>query len=751
MTEPGALGPLLRAHRRAVGLTLEELAEASGVSVRGISDMERGRSLGPQRRTVAALAEALRLPAAEQAALLAAAKVGRQRAAGAWSAPGRCELPRSVADFTGRDAELDQLTALAGGTAGAGAADVVLVSGPAGLGKTALAVHAAHVLGRQFPDGAFFLDLRGMDPTPLPSATALTRLVCALGTAESAVPPDPQDRAGLYRTLLQSRRALVVLDNAADEAQVRPLLPAGGHSLTLVTSRRLLAGLEGVRRLHLGSLSAAEAAGLLGAILGATDGAADDGVQEVARLCGHLPLALRIAGNRLLSRPGWTVHDLAERLRREERRLDQLVAGDLRVAAAFGLSYGQLSDPAKVVFRRLALAPGADFGGPLSAVLADATPPDAEDALDELAELGLLETVPGGRYRFHDLVRLFSRERLAAEDPPAVRTAAAARMEDWLLDVAVVAGRWFDPGYGPPPAAGRVGAVSPSTDAEAIGWLQAEGDHWLPALRSASASGRSARVIEVAEAMHWFSDHWAYWGHWDEVFRLSSAAAAALGEPAEEARQLNYLAWAESVQGDPRTGLATASRAQERATTAGDRTQLAWAHFYAAQANRGLGRLEAVGAAARASAAVFDSIGDRVGWVQASQYVVDSELRGGRLAAAVDLLRQILAVLDGDGVPAGIADGARPNVVARLGSAYQELGRLPEAADCFVRAAAGMREQGYLHVVARAEERLAEILLELAEPEGAATAYGRAAEAYDAIGAEADADRARALATAPAP
>ena len=739
MTGPDAFGPLLRAYRRGAGLTLEELAEASGLSVRGISDMERGRTLGPQRLSVVALAGALRLPAAEQATLLAAAKAGRLRAAGAWSSASQCELPRSVADFTGRDAELERISALLGSPAGAGAATVVLVSGPAGLGKTALAVHAAHVLGRRFPDGAFFVDLRGMDPEPLPSTTALSWLARALGTPEAAVPPDPRDRAGHYRALLESREALIVLDNAADEAQVRPLLPAGGGSVTLVTSRRLLAGLEGVRRLHLDSLSPAEAVDLLRTILGAAS--PDAAVEEVARLCGHLPLALRIAGNRLLSRPEWTVRDLADRLRHEDRRLDQLVAGDLRVAAAFGLSYGQLSGPARLVFRRLALVPGADFAAPLGAVLAGTDAVDAEDALDELVELGLLETAPGGRYRFNDLVHLFARDRLAAEDGPGDREAAADRMQDWLLDVAVLAGCLFDPDYEPPPVDTAPPLGSP---AEAIDWLQVEAGNWLAALRSAAAAGRHARVVEVADAMHWFSDHWAHWEHWEEIFGLSSAAAAALGDPAEEARQLNHLAWAQCLRTDPGTALATAGRALELATGAGDRTQQAWAHFYVAQANLLVGRFDGLDAAARASADLFRAEGDRLGHLLALRYVADGDRFLGRPAAALDVLNQVLELLDG--IPAGIADAVRPSITMRLGSVYLSLDRLADAADCFRRAVPQLHEQGLPVGGARAEQRLAEVHLRLGETEDAAAAYGRAAVAFAEAGAEPEAEQARALA-----
>ena len=751
MTGPGAYGPLLRAHRRAAGLTLEELAEASGVSVRGIGDMERGRSRGPQRRTVVALAEALRLPPAERAALLEAAKAGRLRAAGAWSAASQCELPRSVADFTGREAELDQLRALLGGPAEAGAATVALLSGPAGLGKTALAVHAAHALGRRFPDGAYFVDLRGMDPEPLPSATALSWLARALGTPEGAVPRDPQDRAGHYRALLQRRSALIVLDNAADEARVRPLLPSGGRSLTLVTSRRLLAGLEGVRRLHLGSLSPAEATGLLRAILDRTgqgppdpsdpSDPSDSAVEEVARLCGHLPLALRIAGNRLLSRPGWTARDLADRLRQEESRLDQLVAGDLRVAAAFGLSYGQLSGPARQVFRRLALVPGADFAAPLASVLAGADPAAAEDALDELAELGLLETASGGRYRLHDLVRLFARDRLTAEDTAAERDEAADRMRDWLLDVAVEAGRLFDPDHEPPPP-DRSRAMPPASPGEAIDWLQVEADNWLPALRSADA----ARMVEVAGAMHWFSDHWPHWGRWEEIFGLSSAAAADLGDPAEEARQLNHLAWAQCLRSDPVTGLTTADRALELATAAGDRTQQAWAHFYRAQASLLLGRFEDLDAAARVSAELFLAEGDLLGHLVALRYVADGDRFLDRPAAALDVLTRILALLDSEGIPPAAAEALRPNITVRLGSVLQSLDRLADAADCFRRAVPQLHEQGLPVGGARAEQKLAEVELRMGRTEDAAASYGRAAEAFAAAGAEPEADRARALA-----
>ncbi|TWG25054.1 putative ATPase [Actinoplanes teichomyceticus] len=402
---------------------MEQLAEASGVSARAISDMERGRSVAPQRRTVQALAGALALSEADRSTFLA----GRTRAAPARPAS-RCALPRPIADFTGRGGELDRLGRVAALARPApAAAPVATVSGVAGVGKTALAVQAAHALGERFPGGTFFLDLRGMHARPTGPGEALARLLAALGVPEGETPVHDADRAGLYRDLLRGRPALVVLDNAADEAQVRPMLPGPGPSLTIVTSRRLLAGLDGVHRLSLGHLSAEDAAALLRSIVGVGPQRQADAVREVVELCGRLPLALRIAGNRLTSRPQWSVRHLADRLADERRRLDQLTAGDLRLAAAFNLSYDQLSPSARCLFRRLSLLPWPEFDARLAAVFGPAGPDDTEDALEELVELSLLQAETNGRYRLHNLIRLFARQRLAEEEPAAAHDTAQRR------------------------------------------------------------------------------------------------------------------------------------------------------------------------------------------------------------------------------------------------------------------------------------------------------------------------------------
>ncbi|WP_405097507.1 helix-turn-helix domain-containing protein [Micromonospora sp. NBC_01412] len=434
----GRLGTLLRRHRASAGLTQEKLAELAGVAVRTVRNLELGRVARPQRRTVEELADRLRLSEPDRSRLLSVARGGAEddRAG---------SLPGDLADFAGRAEELRRLAGEAEAARRSGAVRVVVVSGPPGVGKTSLVVHSAYAQARRFPYGPLFVDLRGMDDEPTTLAQALDQLLTALGVAQP--PSSPDARVTLWRTLSADRRGLLVLDNARDEAQVRSLLPSGPGWLVLVSSRNALAGLVGVHRLPLGVLSDVETHTLLATAVGGgridTEGAA---AVELGRLCGGLPLALRVAVNRLAVRPEWSVQSLVERLRDEQRRLDVLRAGDVQVRSAFELSYRLLDAPARRAFRLLAAVPLPQYSAPVVAALTDEPVTVTEDRLDGLVDAGLLTAgATPGRYVLHDLLALFAAERVAGDETAESREAARDRLAAYLLGRVAAAEGWLDP------------------------------------------------------------------------------------------------------------------------------------------------------------------------------------------------------------------------------------------------------------------------------------------------------------------
>ncbi|MET7437704.1 ATP-binding protein [Streptomyces sp. NPDC004082] len=624
----GGFGPLLAAWRARAGMSQEQLSHASGVSVRGLRDLERGRSRGPQRRTVEALAAALELDAAGARELERAASLGRPRpctgrakasangrsaaapgdvsgtgpasgprteSCGVPVVPHALALPRDLRDFTARGPVLARLLELADELDPAHP-PVAVICGQPGLGKTAFAVHAAHQMASCFPDGQFAVDLRGMDPSPASARDALARLLRALGVADDAVPAGTEDRSGLLRSVLHERRVLLLLDNAADEEQVRPLLPAHGPSLTLVTSRHSLAGLEAVHRTELGLLRREEAVDLLTRIVGPErvrrEGQA---ARDLVELCGHLPLAVRIAGQRLAARPGESIAKLVGQLSLVEARLDTLRAGSLQVRAAFAVSYRQLNPPARFVFRRASLAARPDFSPETVALLANVSARQAARCVQDLSDAGLLQPHPGAeRYRFHDLLALFAGEQVSEEDDPARITAALDRADRWILRRASAAALLFDVGDRAGTRCADPDPATAPTDREAAhAWLEAERAQWLAALGRAQAAGRHREVVEVAEAMHWFSDRTLHWELWTEVFQRGVDCARALGSRRDEAIQLNYLAWSyNKCLHDHTSALATAEAALAVARELGDRLQTGWALNYAAEALHRFGRFE---------------------------------------------------------------------------------------------------------------------------------------------------------------
>jgi DNA-binding XRE family transcriptional regulator len=441
--QPSEFGRLLLEHRWAAGLTQEELANAAAVSVQAIGNLERGRARAAQQGSAESLCTALGLVDEHRAEFLKAAKTSRRGTPTSspttvlvnTSLTALCTPPAMVSDFVGRVRELQQLRTWSRQASDNPSGLTVAVVGAPGVGKTTLAAAASHHLAEQFPDGCLAVDLRGMDEYPMSAGTALDRMLRSLGLHPTKIPPTPAEQSNLFRSMLADRRMLVVLDNAIDEAQVRPLLAAQRGCLTLITCRRALTGLEALRWLWLSPLPEHDTVELVARILGDERVREEpQAVRELAHLCGNLPLAVRVAGNRLAHHPHWSITLLTARLRDERTRLNTLTVGDLQVRPAFAVSYHRLSAPAQRMFRRLASVPGADFGTDLASIVAGVEFCDARVQVEELVDASLVHAAAtADRYQFHDLIRLFARERLDAEDSAEVRQKAAAAGYEYLL------------------------------------------------------------------------------------------------------------------------------------------------------------------------------------------------------------------------------------------------------------------------------------------------------------------------------
>lgn len=386
----------------------------------------------------------------------------------------------------------------------------------------------------------------------------------------------------------------------------------------------------------------------------------------------------------------------------------------------------------------MSLVPGSDSGVHLAAVLAQYGVADAENLLEELVELGLLQSAYEDRYLFHDLVRLFAARRLSDEESPASRETTRQRMLDWLLEVAAVAGRWVHPEYGPPPA-NWSSLVSLLTTESTMAWLREESENWFAALQAVAAADDHTRVIDVAEAMHWFSDQWTYWGHWHQVYALSSAAAHALGDPGLEALHLNYLAWAFSIcLSQYPDSIDAATRALTIATEADDTLQQAWAHYYIAWSCIHLGDYVRAEQHARETVADLEAAGHRGAYPQALGVLGDS-LRGlGRLQEARDCHLRSVTLLEGhdyQDLP-GAGEGIFGLSLNRLGLTYAAMSNWRQTAERFDEAATLLRRHGLRRIEGEALLFSGRALRELGRGAEARARLREAMQVFTDIGEE---------------
>jgi DNA-binding SARP family transcriptional activator len=422
------------------------------------------------------------------------------------------QLPPVPADFTGRAAQIAALVdRLAPAPDGAPARQmpVCVITGKGGTGKSTLAVRAGHELADRYPDGQLFASLRGMTDTPAPPEAVLAQFLAALGDADP--PATLAERTDRYRSLLAGRRVLVVLDDAASEAQVRPLLPGTGGCAVLVTSRGRLAGLAGADLVELDVLDAGEATAMLARITGAQRVAGEpDAARALVERCGRLPLAVRIVGARLATRRHWTLAHLADRLEDEERRLDELEVGDLQVRASIALSYAALDARARRALRRLGLLGLADFPAwVLGAVLdsgeggAAEADPVLEHLLDaQLIDFAATDEAGQARYQLHDLLRLYAAERAVDEEWPADLMAAVHRvLVGWLRRVDAISAAYPSGGIALRPGVPSPDHLTGVVPADPRAWFAAEQHALVASVERAAALGLADVAAELASAL----------------------------------------------------------------------------------------------------------------------------------------------------------------------------------------------------------------------------------------------------------
>ncbi|GAA0582902.1 helix-turn-helix domain-containing protein [Kribbella sandramycini] len=542
-----ALGAAMLRYRMARGLSLRQLAARLGMQGHGgLSDYEKGRRLAPAD-LIERYEHQLGITDGELRALRAAALAERatnhsEPAADAAAAVTIAELPAVPADFQGRSAELAAVMgAAADCLAGQGPVTVV-VTGQPGAGKTTLAVHAAQQAFRLgLRDAQFFVELGTAEPDAV-----LRRLLRALGVPDAHLPPEVDEAAAMFRSRMAGRRCVLVLDNARDEAQVRALLPGPGPVLVVVTSRQRLTGLAGARRVGLAELTMDDAQALLSDIVGSERAAAEpESVAEVVAACARLPLAVRIAGNRLAAWPEWSIAHLAELLRDEQNRLGRLTAGDLAVRSAFALSYREVPPIAGRLFRRLALAPGADFDVQVASALLGEP---AEAALEVLAGASLigLAATPG-RYRMHDLLQLYACELLQDD---AQRDKAERALFSWLFEHSRRAAAALSPESGEFPG-GRTAAVA---------WLDAEASSLLGAVRRTRerTDGEYDELLgDLTQLIPWYYDLRCRWSDMVEVADHARVVADRLGDLAARAFAYSMLGLGQLGQHRYRAALAS--------------------------------------------------------------------------------------------------------------------------------------------------------------------------------------------------
>ena len=654
------------------------------------------------------------------------------------TAPLPCQLPPAVPHFTGRTTAIQALDQLAGETAAAGGTLAIsAIGGTAGVGKTALAVHWAHRIASRFPDGQLYVNLRGYDPSgdPVEPAEAIQGFLEALGVPAERLPAGPQAQAGLYRSLLAGKQMLIVLDNARDPGQVRPLLPGAAGCLVLVTSRSQLTGLaaaDGARLITLDLLGEDEARALLTRRLGSGRVAAEpEATGALITLCAGLPLAVNIAAARAAAQPGLPLAELAAGLRGESSRLDALDTGEpaTSVRAVFSWSYQSLPEPTARMFRLLSLHPGPDITAAAAASLAGVPAGHATGILRDLAAAHLIAEHAPARFTFHDLLRVYAAEQAAASDTESGRRAAAGRMLDHYLHTAHSCAALLCPGRELLSLAPPEPGVTPETHDDigaALAWFAAERRVLAAAITRAADTDSAAAAWRLGWTFGRFLHRTGYRQEWLATLRTSLAAAESAADLTGLALVHRDLGGAYADQGSCQEADVHLWRAMGLFELLGDVSGQAHTHLY-------LGRMLEVQGRARETLAhglqalqLFRSAGHTAGQANALTNAALVHCALGEHEKALACCQQALPLHRQSG-----NRDAEGYAWACLGDTYHHLGQHKKAIECDQRSAALFRELGAGPLLAWALTQLGDHLLASGHPQDARAPWQQALAILD--------------------
>ncbi|GAA0404748.1 transcriptional regulator AfsR [Microbispora corallina] len=699
--------------------------------------------------------------------------------------PRPAQLPAAVSDFTGRTGLVHRLLVLLRGEGPGEGVPVAAMSGIGGVGKTTLAVHVAHLAEDAFPDGQLYADLRGYGAEPTPPETALVAFLRALGIPVDVIPDGLAERSALFRSLLAERRMLVLLDNARDADQVEHLLPGSAGCAAIITSRGKLADLPAARLIDLDVMEPDEALSLLAAVAGRDRVAAERAAaMDVVAACGFLPLAVRIVAARLAARPSWTVASLVPRLADERRRLDEMKIGNLAVSATFALGYGQLDPRQARAFRLLSLPTGSDISVLAAAAVLDLTPYEAEDLLESLVDASLLEAPAPGRYRFHDLLKLFARRQSEEADEPAARSLALRRLLGFYLASARSAHRLAYEGSAIADNLvdlGVQGHTFSSAD-EAVAWLSVEAEDLFASIAQTAAQAGGDDLLPAADlllAMEPLLESGTNQREFEHRGSALLAAAERVGDRHAEMRcryvlgrvlfganrldeaERQFLAARDAgeetgdhvVLGETCNALAVVAGRQRRHTEALDWFDRASAIYrevgnpagealvlsYSARDHLGLGHPEAAIAASERGLAIFTEIGSGAGVARARYHLGIVLSFVGRLNEAVVHHAECLAFFR--------ASNQRvweQRVCYRLAATFIAAGRYAEAVRHAEQALTVSREITHPYGEAQSLAALGKALLGLGETARGRDALGKALDLFGRLGSP-EADDVRAL------